>query len=165
MRRDLPVLFLYLASGSEQEVRLTGDFRTRSFANPYWDLVGESMTRVGSIFYLRRTFESDARLDYRFVVNGKGKLDPLNPRTIVSGAGEGDASELVMPNHHIPEEIVVTARVPRGTLHVVQEPWATPKVTIYLPATTIGNTSPRHSTRLTGAPGSTTSSCPRFSTI
>jgi len=67
-------------------------------------------------------------------VDGKRTLDPLNPRTIVSGAGEGDASELVMPAHHIPEEVVVDARAPRGTLHVVQEPWATPKVTIYLPA-------------------------------
>jgi enterochelin esterase family protein len=92
------------------------------------------MTKVGSIFYLRRTFESDARLDYRFVVNGRRTLDPLNPRTIFSGAGDGDASELVMPAHHIPEEIVVKARVRRGTLHVVQERWATPKVTIYLPA-------------------------------
>ena len=127
------VVFVYFTGGLEHDVRLTGDFRPKGISNPYWDVVGEPMTRVGSIFYLHRMFELDARLDYRFIVDGKRALDPLNPRKIVSGTGEGDASELVMPAHQIPAETSVNSGVPRGTLHVVQERWATPRVTIYLP--------------------------------
>jgi hypothetical protein len=84
------------------------------------------MTRVRSLFYLRETFEADARLEYRFIVDGKATLDPLNPRTIFSGTGEGNASELVMPAHRLPFETAVHANVPRGTRHAVKEPWATP---------------------------------------
>ena len=127
------VLFVYFSGGREQDVRLTGDFAPRNFFNPYWDQTGERMTRVGSMFYLRKTFEPDARLDYRFIIDGKATLDPLNPRRIFSGTGEGDASELVMPAHRLPPEAVVRPDVPRGTLHVLEEPWATPKVTVYLP--------------------------------
>lgn len=128
------VTFVYVAEGAQRDVRLVGDFHTRSFSNVYWDIVGEPLSRVGSVFYTRRTFEPDARLDYRFLVDGDKTLDPLNPRTIVSGAGDGEASELVMPQHRIPAAIAVTTSAPRGALHVVQEAWATPKVTIYLPA-------------------------------
>lgn len=88
-------------------MRLTGDFRPRSFSNPYWDIVGEPMTRVGSLFYLRQMFEPDARLDYRFTVDGKPTLDPLNPRRIFSGTGEGDASELVLPAHRLQPQAVL----------------------------------------------------------
>lgn len=128
------VLFMYVADRVQHDVRLVGDFRTQSFSSPYWDTAGEPLTRVGSLFYLRRTFEADARLDYRFVVDDRNTLDPLNPRTIVSGAGNGDASVLVMPGHRVPPETVVDATVAPGSLHVVQEAWATPKVTVYLPA-------------------------------
>lgn len=125
------VVFVYF--GPEQDVRLTGDFRPASVTSPYWDKAGERMNRVGMMFYLRKIFEADARLDYRFIADGKPTLDPLNPKTIVSGTGGGEASELVMPEHHIPEEIIARPNIPRGTLQVVAESWATPRVTIYLP--------------------------------
>ena len=64
------VVFVYFTGGLEHDVRLTGDFRPKGISNPYWDVVGEPMTRVGSIFYLHRMFELDARLDYRFIVDG-----------------------------------------------------------------------------------------------
>jgi enterochelin esterase-like enzyme len=127
------VVFVYFGTGQEQDVRVTGDFRPKNFFNPYWETVGERMTRVGSAFYLEKTFEPDARLDYRFVVDGKGILDPLNARTLVSGTGEGDASELVMPAHRLPSELVAQPNVPKGTLQSLEEAWAMPKVTIYLP--------------------------------
>lgn len=131
--RSGEVVFVYVAERSVRDVRIVGDFHTRSFTNPYWDLVGEPLTHVGSLFYLRRTFEPDARLDYRFVVDGEPTLDPLNPRTIASGAGNGEASELVMPAHRIPAETLNSVGVARGTLQVLQEPWAVPAVTVYLP--------------------------------
>jgi enterochelin esterase-like enzyme len=127
------VVFVYFSGGREQDVRLTGDFAPRNFFNPYWDQVGEPMTRVGSLFYLRKRFEPDARLDYRFIIDGNRALDPLNPRTIFSGTGEGDASELVMPGHRLPPEAVVQPNITRGTLNELQEPWARPRVTVYLP--------------------------------
>lgn len=128
------VVFAYVADRVPHDVRVVGDFRTQSVSSHYWDAAGEALTRVGSLFYLRRTFEADARLDYRFVVDDRNTLDPLNPRTIVSGAGNGDASVLVMPGHRVPPETLVDATVARGSLHPVHEAWATPKVTVYLPA-------------------------------
>lgn len=128
------IVFLYVADRVPHDVRLVGDFRTQSVSSVYWDTAGEPLTRVGSLFYLRRTFESDARLDYRFVVDDRNTLDPLNPRTIVSGAGNGDASVLVMPEHQVPRATLLDPTVARGSLHPVQEAWATPKVTVYLPA-------------------------------
>lgn len=72
------VVFVYVSDGSQRDVRLVGDFRARSLTNPYWDMVGQPLSRVGAVFYLRQTFEPDARLDDRFVVDGKPTLDPLN---------------------------------------------------------------------------------------
>ena len=133
VERDGSVVFFFRGSGQEQEVRVTGDFRPSSFFNVYWDSIGAPMTRVGSVFYRRHRFEPDARVDYKFIVNGRSTIDPLNSRKLVSGAGGGEVSELVMPSYRLPTETLIRAGVPQGTLHVVQEPWATPKLTIYLP--------------------------------
>lgn len=127
------VVFFYSGNGGERDVRVVGDFRPTSFFTVYWDTAGDAMTRVGSVFYKRRTFEPDARIDYALVVDGKRITDPLNPRTIFSGPGGGEVSELVMPAHRLPAEITERPGVARGTLQVVREPWATPKVTVYLP--------------------------------
>src|SRR5438876_174530 len=63
---DGSVVFVYVGSGDEIDVRLTGDFYPGSFGNVYWDAAGRAMEHVGSIFYSRRVFELDARLDYAF---------------------------------------------------------------------------------------------------
>ncbi|MDP9348654.1 MAG: alpha/beta hydrolase-fold protein [Gemmatimonadota bacterium] len=130
---DGNAVFFYLGRGDEADVRVVGDFRPGSFFSVYWDTVGEPLTRAGGIFYRRRAFEPDARIDYAFVVDGRRTPDPLNPRTLFSGPGGGEASELVMPGHRLPAEVVERPGVPRGTLQVVREPWAVPKVSVYLP--------------------------------
>jgi hypothetical protein len=130
---DGGVVFVYFGTGKETDVRLTGDFHPRSFFDVYWDPAGEAMERVGSMFYARRTFESDARLDYAFMVDGKSTPDPLNPRTLFSGTGNGTVSELVLPGHRLPTDAIARSGVPQGTLEVVGEPWAIPKVTVYMP--------------------------------
>jgi enterochelin esterase-like enzyme len=128
---DGKVVFVYIGNGNERDVRLTGDFRQSSPFNVYWDSRGEPMSRVGSVFYYRHTFEIDARLDYKFIVDGKDQRDPLNPRTLVSGSGGGiEVSELIMPGHHSP---VMASGPVRGSLHSIEESWAKPAVTIYLP--------------------------------
>jgi enterochelin esterase-like enzyme len=60
-------------------------------------------------------------------------LDVLNSRKVISGPGGGEVSELVMPKHRVPAETLPREGIPHGTLRVVQELWATPKVTVYVP--------------------------------
>ena len=127
------VVFVYIGDGQEKDVRLTGDFRQTSFSNVYWDNVGEPMERIGTVFYRRRRFEPDARLDYKFLVDGKDRRDPLNPRTLVSGTGGGEVSELVMPGHSMSPMTSPLVGGLRGVLRHLDEPWAQPRVTIYLP--------------------------------
>jgi len=127
------VVFVYIGDGQEKDVRLTGDFRQSSFSNVNWDNVGEPMERTGTIFYRRRLFEPDARLDYKFIVDGKDRRDPLNPRTLISGSGGGEVSELVMPGHQMPIITSIEDSRLRGSLRRLEESWAQPRVTIYLP--------------------------------
>lgn len=126
------VLFFYLAGPGEDEVHLTGDFLARSHFNVFWMFPGESMEQVGQVFYARHRFESDARLDYAYVVDGETTLDPLNPRTIFSGTGGGEVSELVMPEHNVPSEIEKRQGVAEGMLVSLDDP-NNPPVTVYLP--------------------------------
>ena len=126
-------VFLYAGDGTEREVRVVGDFLPASPYGVSWSTTGERMERIGELFFLRRRFEPDARLDYRLVVDGEPRVDPLNPRTILSGAGGGEASVLVMPGHRLPPELEPRAGAPRGRLVTVDEPWAVPAVRVYLP--------------------------------
>jgi enterochelin esterase family protein len=125
-------VFFYIGDSQGTDVRLTGDFRQASFSNVNWDNVGEPMDRVGSVFYKRKRFEPDARLDYKFVIDGKDRRDPLNPRTLISGSGGGEVSELVMPEHRMPS-IAPIQDGRQGSLRQIEESWAQPRVTVYLP--------------------------------
>jgi hypothetical protein len=116
---DGSVVFVYLAEGSEADVRLIGDFTPRDFHEVYWNRTGAPMSRPvpgGALFFTRWQFEGDAGVDYAFVVDGELVLDALNPRVLESGmVGRALATEW------IPRE-----GVPRGRLVQVDEPWATP---------------------------------------
>jgi enterochelin esterase-like enzyme len=143
------VIFFYVGAGHEAHVHIVGDWRSRSFDEVAWDDQGQALERAadgGDVFFARIRFEKDARLDYRFVVDGDHRLDPLNEWITRSGAaplvtgGLGDqASELIMPGHVVPDELgqqPEAGRVEtesRGELRTVDEPWASPKITIYLP--------------------------------
>lgn len=126
-------LFVYPAEHGEREVRVVGDFMAQTPFATAWDSTGVPMERVGRLFVRRLAVEPDARLDYAFVVDGRRTPDPLNPRTLLSGPGGGDASELVMPRHALAAEAVPRPNIPHGTLREVDEPWARPRVTLYLP--------------------------------
>jgi enterochelin esterase family protein len=137
------VVFVFAGRGGEREVRVVGDFQARNFASVLWDEAGLALTRAAPgapLFFLRHRFEPDARLDYRFVVDGQQVLDALNPRRLSSGAaplkpGEqvAEVSELVMPRFAGSTSYLLRPDVPHGRLEQVTEPWATPKVTVYLP--------------------------------
>lgn len=83
-----------------------------------WDPKGVAMTRVGAtnLWYCKKNFEADARVDYKFVVNGNNwMLDERNPRTCVGGFGAN--SELRMPRYRESAEHQFSAVIPHGTLH------------------------------------------------
>lgn len=84
------VVFLYKGDG--ESVALMGDMTDWVDSIP--------LTRISgtNLFYLTRTFERDARLQYWFVRDEGGVLlDPGNPRRV--GCGLGPMSELVMPDY------------------------------------------------------------------
>ena len=136
-------VFVYVGDGSERSVGVVGDFHTRSFNSILWYEAGEPLARLAPdapVFWKRIQFENDARLDYQFVVDGKYLPDPRCPRTIVSGAapshtGNGEAaSVLMMPGYPLSNASLPRADVAKGRLVVIDEAWANPKVTVYLPA-------------------------------
>ncbi len=121
------VIFIYRGSDS---VRVVGDFTSWSFRIP--------MKRLpdSDIWYVKLSFEPDARLDYKFYSNSKGMfLDPLNPKT--SEGGFGKNSELAMPAYLPAPESEVRPKVRKGTLTTVNAPSEIlgydHTITIYLP--------------------------------
>lgn len=67
------------------------------------------------LWYYTTPFEPDARLDYKFVINGDTWiLDLLNPQKIPGGFG--DNSELLMPDYKVVHEIKYYDDIAHGTL-------------------------------------------------
>ncbi|MBT8380462.1 MAG: T9SS type A sorting domain-containing protein [Ignavibacteria bacterium] len=101
----------YIYQGTTSSVTVPGD------ANG-WNQNAFPMTQLdGTLFWYREAvFESDARLDYKFVLNGASWiLDPLNPNQVSGGFGPN--SELAMPDYVQPPEIEYYPNIPHGTLH------------------------------------------------
>jgi len=68
-----------------------------------------------NFWYLPMKFESDARLDYKLVVDGKNWIeDPFNPMKTLSGFGTN--STLQMPDYQTPWEIQPNPDSPKGVL-------------------------------------------------
>ncbi len=105
---DTVVHFVYL--GNAASVNVPGD------ANG-WNPSAFPMVRVPAtdLWYYTCSFEPDARLDYKFVIDGRTWiLDPRNPRTITGGAGPN--SELRMPRYAPFPGIDERPDIPHGTL-------------------------------------------------
>lgn len=106
---------VFLWQGEAQQVQVVGDMNN-------WNPAGApELSRVEgtSLWYLVTEYPAEARLDYKFVINGSNwQLDPLNPRTVLGGFGAN--SELVMPGYQTPPEVVEPAaggtEIPAGTL-------------------------------------------------
>ena len=105
---DTTVLITFV--GEPTSVSIAGDANN-------WSPIAEPLTRLeGTTFWWRRLeYESDARLDYKLVLNGvTWILDPANKRTSVGGFGPN--SELRMPGYVDHPEIYEQPGIPRGTL-------------------------------------------------
>jgi len=108
---EFDTLAHYYYRGTTSSVSVPGD------ANQ-WIPIQSPMTRLSTtnFWYRSESFEPDARLDYKFVVNGSTWiLDPRNPYTVLGGFGPN--SELRMPDFVQPPEISYYPEIPHGTLH------------------------------------------------
>ena len=108
IEQDTIAHFIY--RGSATRVNVPGDANS-------WDLNAFPMARVEgtNLWYSIRIFENDARLDYKFVLNGSTWiLDPRNPYQVSGGFGPN--SELRMPRYVPAPEIQYRPEIPHGAL-------------------------------------------------
>ena len=108
VENDTTVHFIY--RGSAGSVTVPGD------ANG-WNPVRFPMTRIGGtdFWFYSRVSESDARLDYKFVLSsGAWILDPRNPNSVLGGFGPN--SELRMPKYPDAPEIKYYPDIPHGSI-------------------------------------------------
>lgn len=100
----------FLFRGQARRVELAGDFNG-------WDPAQSPARRLGEseVWLFETRFPIDARLDYKFVVDGGDwRLDPSNPRTQLGGFGPN--SELRMPDYQASPWLVRADGVPRGSI-------------------------------------------------
>ncbi len=81
-------------------VFLTGDMNN-------WIPDSNQLMRIigTSYYYFEQSYPGDARLEYKFIVEGKYLLDPLNEKT--SSGGFGNNSLLLMPEYQFPTEVLL----------------------------------------------------------
>ena len=111
----------FIYRGNATSVNVPGD------ANE-WNASEFPMVHLSStdLWYWPSVFEPDARLDYKFVLDGSSWiLDPRNPHQILGGFGPN--SELRMPSYVPAPEIEYYPQIPHGIL------WDTTYTSINLP--------------------------------
>lgn len=96
-----------------------GNVATVAVASDFngWSSTSHLMMKLDgtNFFYFSKSFESNGRLDYKFVLNGSNWiLDPENRNQILGGFGAN--SELAMPEYTQPWEIKYKASIPRGSI-------------------------------------------------
>ena len=105
---DSTANFIY--QGTPSTVTVPGDFNG-------WSMTAWPMTHLSqtNFWYRSENFEMDARLDYKFVLDGSNWiLDPENPN--VCEGGYGPNSELSMPLYIQPWEINYNPNIQHGTV-------------------------------------------------
>lgn len=85
-----------------------------------WDTKAHEMERLGEsdLLYLTLKLPPDARIDYKFYVDGMWMLDPLNDETVSGGFGPNSA--FGMSGYKPPPEIAYVDTLPHGTLETHQ---------------------------------------------
>lgn len=100
----------FIYKGNANSMAVPGDFSG-------WDPTKAPMQNVGGtdLWYRTEWFDSDARLDYKYVKNTSSwLLDPRNKFTAPGGFGAN--SEIRMPDYIFPEEINYNASIAHGSL-------------------------------------------------
>ena len=119
------VVFVYI--GFASKVNVIGDWNG-------WNLNADPMTRIGitPVFYLVKNFPLDARLEYKFVVDRKRILDPLNSLRSENGV----SSEIRMPDYKPPEFLssnIMEVYGMRGKLKNISSFFEARRVYVYTP--------------------------------
>jgi enterochelin esterase-like enzyme len=106
---EFDTLVHYVYNSSAQSVAMAGD---ATGWNPFLTFTNV----IGTTFWhLTASYEADARLDYKFVLNDSDWiLDPYNQHTCTGGFGPN--SELRMPGYMVPPEISYYGQIPHGTI-------------------------------------------------
>lgn len=113
-----------------QQVFLAGDFNG-------WTPTRDEMTRSADGDFTRDvSLPPRARVEYKFIVDGRWVLDPANPRTCTGGFGPN--SEYASPDYVPAPEIAFVETIPHGVVESFQFTSAilhnTRRVQVYLPA-------------------------------
>lgn len=106
---EFDTLTHFIYRGNASSIGVPGD-------HTGWDPNGLRMNLLGgtNFWYATAAYEDDARLDYKFVLNGNNWiLDPRNPFTVEGGFGPN--SELRMPMYVAPPEIEFYPNIPHGS--------------------------------------------------
>ena len=121
----------FVYNRSANSVAIAGDFNG-------WDPSNTRMTNMsGTNFFFRtESFELNARLDYKFIINSSTwMLDPENPNRVNGGFGAN--SELVMPDYIQPWEIKSNPSIEHGERFQITVPSTIVNrsyaVSVYLP--------------------------------
>lgn len=112
-KTELPIIngnevtFVYVGQG--KDIKLEGDMTG-------WGAKSIKMKAIEAtnIHYATRTFETNARIDYKIVVDGNWIVDPLNKK--VSKSGFGFNSEFIMPEYPEQPEIKYYKDIPHGEI-------------------------------------------------
>ncbi len=121
----------FIYRGTASTVHVAGDMNG-------WNGSSNSLNNLPGtdFFYFSKVFESNARIDYKYILNGSNWiLDPRNPNTAPGGFGAN--SELAMPDYVQPWEINYQSNIQHGTLEFHQFTGTllgrTYQVRVYLP--------------------------------
>lgn len=106
IENDSTVIFIY--QGTAKTVEIAGDFTGWRGTLP---MIGISGT---NLYYKIAHFESNARLEYKLIIDGTWILDPKNSNSIKGGMGTN--SEFRMPTYKAPPEVDYYPSIPHGTI-------------------------------------------------
>ncbi len=99
----------FIFKGKAKKVYLAGEYNQ-------WELE-DAMTKLDKedIWYIDKHFPANARLDYKYIVDGSWITDPLNENITTVSAGNVN-STLIMPEYSSRYQEIINSQVPRGTV-------------------------------------------------
>ncbi len=119
----------FLYRGAAKDIEVVGEFTD-------WDRHNLKMARLASsdTWFLSLPFPVDARIEYKYIVDGEWKLDPLNPNRKDNGVG-GENSFFPMPEYHPKGAGPAGAESPHGQVESLSFPYQSGSrtVRVYLP--------------------------------
>ncbi len=117
-QNDLPLVYdstayFVFENHSNTTPFLTGDMTS-------WRPDSLPLTRIGhtDYWYCKLHFTAAARIEYKYVMNGKYLLDPLNSR--MAQGGYGFNSVFWMPEYKFPEEVLFVKEYPAGRVDTLE---------------------------------------------